>query len=92
MGDLKGGAELLPTAVNLNPSVSRTSTGLLRLRAGQPLGGTYFVIRETGNLRELGESDERVTAVATRPTPPASPEPSGSPSNSRRPSSPRPGW
>ncbi|MEZ7128937.1 hypothetical protein ACBR40_26705 [Nonomuraea sp. AD125B] len=31
----------------------------------QLLGSTYFVIRETGNLRRIGEPEERITAVAT---------------------------
>ncbi|MEU7988680.1 carboxymuconolactone decarboxylase family protein [Streptosporangium canum] len=43
----------------------QTTISLLQLRAGQLLGSTYFAIRETGNLRRVGESDERITAVAT---------------------------
>ncbi|MEO3796875.1 carboxymuconolactone decarboxylase family protein [Nonomuraea sp. B10E15] len=37
----------------------------IQLRAGQTPGSTCFTIRETGNLRELGETEERITAVAT---------------------------
>ncbi|WP_279576410.1 hypothetical protein [Actinomadura nitritigenes] len=37
----------------------------MQLRAGQILGSTYFTIRETGNLRRVGEKEERIAAVAT---------------------------
>ncbi|WP_067173333.1 carboxymuconolactone decarboxylase family protein [Microtetraspora niveoalba] len=45
--------------------IPQTTISLLQLRAGQILGSTYFTIRETGNLRKAGESEERITAVAT---------------------------
>lgn len=48
-----------------NGSIPQTTINLLQLRAGQILGSTYFTIRDTGNLREAGESEERITAVAT---------------------------
>lgn len=48
-----------------NGSIPPTTVSLLQLRAGQILGSTYFTIRETGNLRAAGESEERITAVAT---------------------------
>ncbi|MEV0150472.1 MULTISPECIES: carboxymuconolactone decarboxylase family protein [unclassified Nonomuraea] len=48
-----------------NGAIPQTTVHLLQLRAGQLLGSTYFTIRETGNLRGLGESEERITAVAT---------------------------
>ncbi|MGP3937957.1 carboxymuconolactone decarboxylase family protein [Nonomuraea sp. KM88] len=48
-----------------NGPIPPTTIGLLQLRAGQILGSTCFTIRETGNLRELGETEERITAVAT---------------------------
>ncbi|MDX3107651.1 carboxymuconolactone decarboxylase family protein [Nonomuraea angiospora] len=48
-----------------NGAISPTTISLLQLRAGQILGSTYFTIRETGNLRRIGESEERITAVAT---------------------------
>ncbi|GAA2205508.1 carboxymuconolactone decarboxylase family protein [Nonomuraea monospora] len=48
-----------------NGPIPPTTVSLLQLRAGQLLGSTYFTIRETGNLRKLGEPEERVTAVAT---------------------------
>ncbi|MEV0195300.1 carboxymuconolactone decarboxylase family protein [Nonomuraea sp. NPDC050691] len=48
-----------------NGPIPPATVSLLQLRAGQILGSTYFTIRETGNLRRLGESEERITAVAT---------------------------
>jgi alkylhydroperoxidase family enzyme len=48
-----------------NGALPPTTISLLQLRAGQLLGSTYFTIRETKNLRELGEAEERITAVAT---------------------------
>ncbi|OPG11290.1 carboxymuconolactone decarboxylase family protein [Microbispora sp. GKU 823] len=48
-----------------NSGIAQTTIHLLQLRAGQMLGSTYFTIRETGNLRRIGESEERITAVAT---------------------------
>ncbi|GAA3691189.1 carboxymuconolactone decarboxylase family protein [Nonomuraea antimicrobica] len=48
-----------------NGSIPQTTVHLLQLRAGQILGSTYFTIRETGNLRRIGEPEERITAVAT---------------------------
>jgi alkylhydroperoxidase family enzyme len=48
-----------------NGAIPPTTISLLQLRAGQILGSTYFTIRETGNLRGIGESEERIAAVAT---------------------------
>ncbi|WP_216651264.1 carboxymuconolactone decarboxylase family protein [Actinomadura litoris] len=48
-----------------NGVVPRATVSLMQLRAGQILGSTYFTIRETANLREIGEPEERITAVAT---------------------------
>ncbi|WP_242910617.1 carboxymuconolactone decarboxylase family protein [Actinomadura terrae] len=48
-----------------NGVVPRVTVSLMHLRAGQILGSTYFTIRETANLREMGEPEERITAVAT---------------------------
>ncbi|MFI7440152.1 carboxymuconolactone decarboxylase family protein [Nonomuraea indica] len=45
--------------------IPQVTIHLLQLRAGQLLGSTYFTIRETRNLRQAGESEERITAVAT---------------------------
>ncbi|MEU4525714.1 carboxymuconolactone decarboxylase family protein [Amycolatopsis sp. NPDC024027] len=35
------------------------------MRAGQIVGNTYLTVLHTGNLRKAGETDERVTAVAS---------------------------
>ncbi|MEV0584373.1 carboxymuconolactone decarboxylase family protein [Nonomuraea sp. NPDC050310] len=48
-----------------NGAIPQTNVHLLQLRAGQLLGSTYFTVRETGVLRQAGESEERITAVAT---------------------------
>ncbi|MFI6813485.1 carboxymuconolactone decarboxylase family protein [Nonomuraea sp. NPDC050328] len=48
-----------------NGAIPQTTVHLLQLRAGQLLGSTYFTVRETGVLRQAGESEERITAVAT---------------------------
>jgi alkylhydroperoxidase family enzyme len=49
----------------LNGSVAQTTVGLVQLRAGQIVGSTYHTIRQTGNLRKAGETEERITAVAS---------------------------
>ncbi|MFI6708844.1 carboxymuconolactone decarboxylase family protein [Nonomuraea sp. NPDC050478] len=48
-----------------NSAIPQTTIHLLHLRAGQILGSTYFTTRETGNLRRIGEPEERITAMAT---------------------------
>lgn len=48
-----------------NRSVPRTTIGLVQLRAGQLVGSTYLVVMHAGMLRKAGESEERITAVAT---------------------------
>ncbi|MFF4621806.1 carboxymuconolactone decarboxylase family protein [Nonomuraea jabiensis] len=62
--DMAGIAEGLHNTLRNGP-IPQTTISLLQLRAGQLLGSTYFTIRETGNLRKAGESEERITAVAT---------------------------
>ena len=62
--DMAGIAEGLHKVLRNGP-IPQTTISLLQLRAGQLLGSTYFTIRETGNLRKAGESEERITAVAT---------------------------
>ncbi|MFF3443388.1 carboxymuconolactone decarboxylase family protein [Streptosporangium sp. NPDC002721] len=57
-------AGAMSTAV-LNGSIPRTTVGLVQLRAGQIVGSTYHTVRQTGVLREAGETEERVTAVAS---------------------------
>ncbi|OLT37991.1 alkylhydroperoxidase [Actinomadura sp. CNU-125] len=48
-----------------NGSIPQTTIGLVQLRAGQLVGSTYLTVLHTGNLRRAGESDERITAVAS---------------------------
>ncbi|MDI5979253.1 carboxymuconolactone decarboxylase family protein [Amycolatopsis magusensis] len=48
-----------------NGSLSPTTISLVQLRAGQLVGNTYLTVLHTGNLRRAGESDERITAVAS---------------------------
>jgi alkylhydroperoxidase family enzyme len=62
--EMVGVAEGLHKVIR-NGAIPRTTISLLQLRAGQLLGSTYFTIRETGNLREAGESEKRITAVST---------------------------
>lgn len=49
----------------MNGSIPRTTVGLVQLRAGQIVGSTYHTVRQTGNLRKAGETEERITAVAS---------------------------
>ena len=53
------------TKATLNGSIPRTTIGLVQLRAGQIVGSTYHTVRQTGNLRKAGETEERITAVAS---------------------------
>ncbi|MEU7133428.1 carboxymuconolactone decarboxylase family protein [Streptomyces sp. NPDC046261] len=48
-----------------NRSVPRTTISLLQLRAGQIVGNTYLTVLHTGFLRKAGETEERITAVAS---------------------------
>ena len=48
-----------------NGSVPRTTIGLVHLRVGQVVGNTYLTTLHTGNLRQAGEAEERITAVAS---------------------------
>ena len=49
----------------LNGSIPRTTIGLVQLRAGQIVGSTYHTVRQTENLRKAGETEQRITAVAS---------------------------
>ena len=49
----------------LNGSVPQTTVHLVQLRAGQIVGSTYHTVRQTGLLRQAGEADDRITAVAS---------------------------
>lgn len=48
-----------------NRSIPRTVISLVQLRAGQIAGSTYLTVLHTGFLRKAGESEERITSVAT---------------------------
>ncbi len=48
-----------------NGSIPRTTISLVQLRAGQITGSTYHTVRQTRDLRKAGETDERITAVAS---------------------------
>lgn len=48
-----------------NGSIAQTTISLLQLRAGQIVGNTYHTVRQTGDLRNAGETDERIAAVAS---------------------------
>nr|WP_262401554.1 carboxymuconolactone decarboxylase family protein [Actinomadura sp. CNU-125] len=48
-----------------NGTVPPTTIGLVQLRAGQIVGSTYHTVRQTGLLRKAGETEERITAVAS---------------------------
>ena len=49
----------------LNGLIPQTTISLVQLRAGQIVGSTYHTVRQTGDLRQAGESEERITAVAS---------------------------
>jgi alkylhydroperoxidase family enzyme len=49
----------------LNGSIPRTTVNLVQLRAGQIFGSTYHTVRQTGLLRSAGETEKRITAVAS---------------------------
>ncbi|MGP3687032.1 carboxymuconolactone decarboxylase family protein [Streptomyces sp. IBSNAI002] len=48
-----------------NRSVPRKTISLVQLRAGQIVGNTYLTVLNTSFLRKAGESEERITAVAS---------------------------
>ncbi|MFD0417766.1 carboxymuconolactone decarboxylase family protein [Streptomyces sp. NPDC127108] len=48
-----------------NGSVPRSTISLVHLRAGQIAGSTYLTVLHTGFLRTAGESEERITSVAS---------------------------
>ncbi|MCD9143633.1 carboxymuconolactone decarboxylase family protein [Streptomyces albireticuli] len=48
-----------------NRSVPRATISLVQLRAGQIVGSTYLTVLHTGFLRKAGESEERITSVAS---------------------------
>jgi AhpD family alkylhydroperoxidase len=48
-----------------NGSVPQSTIDLLQLRAGQIVGNTYLTAMHTKSLRESGQSQERIDAVAS---------------------------
>jgi alkylhydroperoxidase family enzyme len=48
-----------------NGALPRTTISLIQLRAGQLVGSTYHVVRQADEMRQAGEREERITAVAT---------------------------
>ncbi|GAA2731282.1 carboxymuconolactone decarboxylase family protein [Actinocorallia aurantiaca] len=48
-----------------NGSVPRTTISLVQLRAGQIVDSAYLTALHTGGLRKAGETEERITAVAS---------------------------
>jgi alkylhydroperoxidase family enzyme len=53
-----------------NGSIPQTTVNLVQLRAGQIVGSTYHTVGQTSRLREAGETEERITAVASWPDAP----------------------
>ena len=51
--------------MTLNGPIPQTTISLVQLRAGQIVGSTYHTVRQTGDLRKAGETEERITAVAS---------------------------
>ncbi|WP_061295452.1 carboxymuconolactone decarboxylase family protein [Herbidospora cretacea] len=48
-----------------NGAIPDTTVHLVHLRAGQLVGSTYHTVRQTENLRGAGETEDRITAVAS---------------------------
>lgn len=48
-----------------NGSIPQTTIALVQLRAGQIVTSTYHTVRQAGLLRGAGETEERITAVAS---------------------------
>src|SRR5215469_3598077 len=48
-----------------NGSIPQATIHLVQLRAGQIVGSTYHTVRQTGLLRNAGETEQRITAVAS---------------------------
>ncbi|GII78907.1 hypothetical protein Sru01_38890 [Sphaerisporangium rufum] len=53
------------TKATRNGAIDPALIGLVQLRAGQIAGSTYHTVRQTGLLRRAGQSEERITAVAS---------------------------
>lgn len=61
LGSIAGGM----TKATNNGAIPRTTIHLVQLRAGQLVGSTYHTIRQTDQLRRAGETEDRITAVAS---------------------------
>ncbi|RKT83461.1 Carboxymuconolactone decarboxylase family protein [Saccharopolyspora antimicrobica] len=48
-----------------NGSVPQSTVSLVQLRAGQVVGSTYHTVRQADVMRKAGETEERITAVAS---------------------------
>ncbi|MEV4252248.1 carboxymuconolactone decarboxylase family protein [Spirillospora sp. NPDC049652] len=48
-----------------NGAIPQATISLVQLRAGQIVGSTYLSVLHSGNLRKAGQSEERITAVAS---------------------------
>ncbi|MFD7631500.1 carboxymuconolactone decarboxylase family protein [Streptomyces sp. NPDC059851] len=48
-----------------NRSIPRTTISLVHLRAGQIVRSTYLTVLHSSSLRKAGESEERISAVAS---------------------------
>ncbi|HEY3471516.1 MAG TPA: carboxymuconolactone decarboxylase family protein [Amycolatopsis sp.] len=53
------------TKAVMNGSLPRTTVHLVQLRVGQLVGNTYHTVRQTGQLRQAGETEDRITAIAS---------------------------
>jgi alkylhydroperoxidase family enzyme len=53
------------TKATLNGAIPQTTIHLVQLRAGQLVGSTYHTVRQSDQLRRVGETEERITAVSS---------------------------
>jgi alkylhydroperoxidase family enzyme len=67
--------EMIPLAGGMaklagNGTIPAATVHLVQLRAGQLVGSTYHTVRQTGELRRIGVTEDRITAVASWPDAP----------------------
>lgn len=62
--ELGGWAASLTKAIH-NETIPASTIGLVHLRVGQIVGSTYHTVRQSDLLRKAGETEERITAVAS---------------------------
>ncbi|MDG4831219.1 carboxymuconolactone decarboxylase family protein [Solwaraspora sp. WMMD1047] len=53
------------TRIVQHGSIPQTTINLVQLRAGQLVGNTYLTIRQSGELRQAGETEQRLAAVSS---------------------------